>query len=601
MRKFLIPLVIVPILAAGAAKSTQSRLFDKKLPSDKKILHALNRLTFGPRAGDMEAVRKLGLKRWIDLQLNASRIQENPELLTKLKPLDTLQMPTREMIEHYPTQQMLNAMARGTGARELISKDPELRARTERLVALYKQRINREGVTPEKRKTLNELLDPEQVTTLRSGTSEEKVGLLTSLPEEKLAAVATALPPDIRRPLFSMSSTGLQRRLLASTQPQAVPAYDLSEAKLLRTVYSNRQLEEVLVDFWYNHFNVFLDKGNDRFLVTSYEREAIRPHVLGKFKDMLLATAQDPAMLFYLDNWQSVAPPTPEQLARMGARAKNARGLNENYARELLELHTLGVDGGYTQKDIIAVARCFTGWTISNQPRGGGGLFEYNDRVHDKGEKLVLGVTIPAGGGKEDALKVLDILGRHPSTGRFISRKLAQRFVADEPPPALIDRMAKTFREKDGDLREVMKTMLTSKEFWSQGAWRSKMKSPLEMIASAIRATGADVESAFTVAGQLQQLGAPLYRKMEPTGYSSANAEWTNTAALLARMNFALALAQNKVPGLKVDTARFEKMGRPEAIAKAVLFIESNNLAAANGEAAKVAGLIIGGPEFQRR
>src|SRR6266851_150108 len=351
MRKFLIPLLIVPILA-GAGKSTQSRLFEKKLPSDKKILHALNRLTFGPRAGDIEAVRKLGLKRWIDLQLNPSRIQENPELLTKLKPLDTLQMPTRVMIEHYPTQQMLNAMARGTGARELISNDPELRARTERLVALYKQRINREGMTPQKRKTLNELLDPEQVTTLRSGTSEEKVGLLTRLPEDKLAAVATALPPDVRRPLFSISSTGLQRRLLASTQPQAVPAYDLSEAKLLRTVYSNRQLEEVLVDFWYNHFNVFLDKGNDRFLVTSYEREAIRPHVLGKFKDMLLATAQDPAMLFYLDNWQSVAPPTPEQLARMGARAKNARGLNENYARELLELHTLGVDGGYTQKDI---------------------------------------------------------------------------------------------------------------------------------------------------------------------------------------------------------------------------------------------------------
>jgi uncharacterized protein (DUF1800 family) len=289
--------------------------------------------------------------------------------------------------------------------------------------------------------------------------------------------------------------------------------------------------------------------------------------------------------------------------------------LNENYARELLELHTLGVDGGYTQKDIIAVARCFTGWTIGNQPRGGGGAFEYNDRVHDKGEKLVLGVTIPAGGGKDDALKVLDMLVHHPSTGRFVSRKLAQRFVADEPPPALIERMAKTFREKDGDLREVMGTMLNSKEFWSLGAWRSKMKSPLEMIASAIRATGADVESAFIVAGQLQQLGAPLYRKMEPTGYSSANAEWTNSAALLARMNFALALTQNRVPGLKVDTSRFEKMGQPGAIAKAMLFTEStpetraaisNSLVAkgaANngGEAAKVAGLVIGGPEFQRR
>jgi uncharacterized protein (DUF1800 family) len=616
MRKLLIPLLIIPTLVTGAGKSTVSRLFDKKLPNDRKTVHALNRLTFGPRSADVEAVRKMGLKKWIDRQLNPSQIQENPELLAKLKPLDTLQMPTRVMIEYYPTQQMLAAMARRSGATDMLPKDPELRARAERLVEIYKRRINRDAAAQEKPKSLNDLLDPDQVKTLRTGATEEKVRLLTNLSEDKLAAVAAALPGDIRRPLFSVSSTGLQRKLLVSTQPQAVPGYDLSEAKLLRAVYSNRQLEEVMVDFWYNHFNVFLDKGNDRFLVTSYERDSIRPYVLGKFKDMLVATAQDPAMLFYLDNWQSVAPPTPEALAKMGTRARNARGLNENYARELLELHTLGVDGVYTQKDIIAVARCFTGWTISNQPRGGGGGFEFNDRVHDKGEKLVLGAPIPAGGGKEDGLKVLDILVHHPSTGRFISRKLAQRFVADDPPPALIERMAKTFREKDGDIREVMRTMLSSKEFWSRGAWRSKMKSPLEMIASAIRATGADVESAFILAGQLQQLGEPLYRKIEPTGYSSANAEWTNTAALLARMNFALALAQNKAPGLKVDTSRFEKMGHPAAIAKGVLFIESapetktaisnslvaNKAAPNNGkEAAKVVGLVIGGPEFQRR
>jgi uncharacterized protein (DUF1800 family) len=494
------------------------------------------------------------------------------------------------MIEHYPTQQLLAAMARGTAAQDLLPQDPVLRARAERLIEAYKRRTNRDAAAREKPKTLDELLDPDQVKTLRRGTMEEKERLLTNLAEDKLAAVAAALPGDIRRPLFSVSTTGLQRKLLASTQPQAVPGYDLSEAKLLRAVYSNRQLEEVMVDFWYNHFNVFLDKGNDRFLVTSYERDSIRPNVLGKFKDMLLATAQDPAMLFYLDNWQSVAPPAPEALAKMRPRARSARGLNENYARELLELHTLGVDGGYTQKDIIEVARCFTGWTIRNQRRGGDGGFEFNDRVHDKGEKLVLGVTIPAGGGKEDGLKVLDILAHHPSTGRFISRKLAQHFVADEPPPALIERMARTFREKDGDIREVMKSLLNSKEFWSQGAWRSKMKSPLELIASAIRATGADVESASLVARQLQQLGEPLYRKVEPTGYSSANAEWTNTAALLARMNFALALTQNKVPGLKVDTSRFEKMGLVGASA-------ANNVK----DAAKAAGLVIGGPEFQRR
>lgn len=609
-RKLLVPTLLIPAFLAAAGQGALdhgnvSQLFTRKLPNDKKILHALNRLTFGPKPGDLEAVRKLGLKKWIDLQLHPDRIPENPELLAKLKPLDTLGMSTQVMIEHYPTQQMLAAVARGR-AQNVAPADPVLRARFERVAELYKKRIDRAGRDEAKPARLEDLLDPEQARLLRSGSDEAKIQLLNNLPEGKLADVAQALPRDVRRPLFALSSTGLQRKLLANTQPPAIPAYDLNEAKLLRAVYSNRQLNEVLVDFWYNHFNVFLDKGNDRYLVTSYEREAIRPHVLGKFKDLLLATARDPAMLFYLDNWQSVAPPTPEQLAKLGARSRFARGLNENYARELMELHTLGVDGGYTQKDVIAVARCFTGWTMKNSPRGQSGDFWYNDKVHDKGAKVVLGVTIPAGGGEEDALKVIDILTHHPSTARFISRKLAQRFVADNPPPALIERMAKTFREKDGDLREVMRTMLGSKEFWSQGAWRAKMKSPLEMIASAVRATGADVESASIVGAQLQQLGQPLYRKIEPTGYSSANAEWTGSAALLARMNFALNLARNKVPGLKVDTARFEKLKGPDAIAQAVLFTRSTDetraaLGSDGSDPARIAGLVMGSPEFQRR
>ena len=613
MRKLSMPVLLIPALVVGAGTANVSRIFEQKLPKEKRALHALNRLTFGPRPGDLEAVRKMGLKKWIDLQLHPAQIPENPELLAKLKPLDSLTMPTQVMLEHYPSQNAIQALVRGRGMNNLPA-DPALRARVERLAALFKERLANKDSNPDnsmmRGKPLESLLDADQVKILRSGADEEKVRLLNDLPEDKLGEVFRSLPPGTRRPLFTMSSNGLERKLLVSTQPQAVLVYDLNQAKLLRAVYSNRQLEEVLVDFWYNHFNVYLQKGNDRYLVTSYEREAIRPNVLGKFKDMLLATAQDPAMLFYLDNWQSVAAPTPEALKKMGARARYARGLNENYARELLELHTLGVDGGYTQKDIIAVARCFTGWTIKDQFRGG--VFEYNDKVHDKGEKLVLGVTIPAGGGKEDGLKVLDILTHHPSTARFISRKLAQRFVADDPPPALIDHMAKTFHDKDGDLREVMKSMFDSKAFWSLGAWRSKMKSPLEMIASAIRTTGADVQSASALANQLQQLGEPLYLKVEPTGYSSANAEWTNSAALLARMNFALALAHNKVPGLKVDTTRFEKLGAPDAIARAVLSTEPtpetraaiSKQAATNDnskEAEKIAGLVIGSPEFQRR
>jgi uncharacterized protein (DUF1800 family) len=342
------------------------------------------------------------------------------------------------------------------------------------------------------------------------------------------------------------------------------------ESKLLHAVYGNRQLEEVLTDFWFNHFNVFLDKGADRFLVTGYERDAIRPHVLGKFRDLLEATAKSPAMLFYLDNWQSVGPNAPQARQRQGAS-----GLNENYGRELLELHSLGVDGGYTQKDVTEAARCFTGWSIFQPQRGGS--FVFNRRAHDDGEKFVLGVKIPAGGGIQDGEKVLDIIARHPSTARFISRKLAMRFVADDPPPALVERMAETFTRTNGDLRTVMRTMFESKEFFSVAAYQSKLKSPLEVVASAARALNADVDFAFPLANQAAQLGEPLYRKQEPTGYSNNSKEWLNSAGLMARMNFALQLADNKVPGVKVDASKSAKPGDP------------------------LAGIKLGSPEFQKR
>jgi len=444
-------LLLIPALLAGTAKLSrwnpktnppQYIAFSRPLSNDDQITHALDRLTFGPRPGDPAAVKEIGLDTWLDGQLHPERRSENPILLRRLAPFDSLRMSIAETYLRYPPAQ----------------KGPD---------------------------------NP--------------------------------------------------RRLIAS---------QLVEGKLLRAIYGNRQLEEVLVDFWYNHFNVFLNKGADHYLVPSYERDAIRPHVLGKFHDLLLATAESPAMLFYLDNWQSVAP---------GAGRK--RGLNENYGRELLELHTLGVDGGYTQKDVIEVVRCFTGWTIARPKQGGS--FEYNDKVHDKGRKVVLGHTIKPGGGMNDGLEVLKILSRHPSTAHFIALKLAQRFVADDPPPSLVDRMAKTFLKKHGDLREVLHTMLSSPEFWSQGAYRAKIKTPFEMVVSAVRATGADVVSAAPLATQIQKLGEPLYRKIEPTGYSSANAEWTNSAGLLGRINFAAALAHNRLPGIKVDTADELVIGSP--------------------------------------
>jgi uncharacterized protein (DUF1800 family) len=340
--------------------------------------------------------------------------------------------------------------------------------------------------------------------------------------------------------------------------PLQILVQQLTQAKLDRAVYSNRQLQEVLTDFWYNHFNVFLGKGLDRYLVTSYEQNAIRPHVLGKFEDLLRSVAQSPAMLFYLDNWQSAGPGSP-------AGERRGRGLNENYGRELMELHTLGVDGGYTQKDVTEVARCFTGWTI-RQPRQNP-EFQFNPRMHDNGEKTVLGVRIPAGGGIEDGYRVLHILAHHPSTAHFISRELAVRFVSNDPPGALVDSMAATFLKKDGDLCAVMKTMLRSPVFWSREAYRSKMKSPFEMVASSLRALSADVDSGSGLNNQLMQLGEPPYRKSEPTGYSNSGAEWVNSAGLLARMNFSIALVNNQIAGVKVNpgaTSEGVTLGSPE-------------------------------------
>jgi uncharacterized protein (DUF1800 family) len=393
---------------------------------------------------------------------------------------------------------------------------------------------------------LSALLEPRQIRLLRNGTPQQKLDVFNSLAPDRQNQVLDGMGQGMRMQLYAAAPPDLRRHIQTIKGGQTVAAQDLMAAKLFRAVYSNRQLEEVLVDFWYNHFNVFLDKGADRYMVTAYERDAIRPHVLGKFEDLLRATAQSPAMLFFLDNWESAGPQSP-------AAQRRHLGLNENYGRELLELHTLGVDGGYTQKDVTEVARCFTGWTI-RQPRQAG-EFEFNARMHDDGEKLVLGTRIPAGGGIDDGFTVLHLLAHHPATARFVSRELAVRFIADDPPATLVNRMAATFLKKNGDLRAVLKIMFESPEFWSRGAYRAKMKSPLEMVASSLRATNADVDFTFGLNNQLHQLGEPLYRKAEPTGYSNSGQEWLNSAGLLARMNFSVALANNKVPGVKVDAA----------------------------------------------
>ncbi len=547
---------LVSGMAAYSKKeAADTRQFSQQIANNDKIQQALNRLTFGARPGDVEGVRRLGLKKWIDQQLHPERIAENPLLDEKLKYFDTLNMSSEELVRNYPTPQLVRSMVNGQTP---FPTDPERRRMIEKLVARFekKQGDAANPNVPDLPK-LNELLTPEQARSLRGGTPQSRLAAIQALPPEKLDEVVAALPGGMRQQLFVAAPPGLRRKLELANGPQQVVARDLAEGKLLRAIYSNRQLDEVLTDFWFNHFNIYLDKGADRYLVTGYEREAIRPHVLGKFRDLLEATAKSPAMLFYLDNWQSIGPN-----AAQPRRGKQGRGLNENYGRELMELHTLGVDGGYTQQDVTEVARCFTGWTIDQPQRGGS--FAFAKRLHDTGEKTVLGVKIPAGGGIEDGEKVLDIVARHPSTAHFISRKLAQRFVADNPPDSLVVRMAQTFQKTDGDLRAVMRTMLDSREFWSVGAYRSKMKSPLEMVASAVRAVDGDVDFAFALVNQVAQLGQPLYRKQEPTGYSNSSQEWLNSAGLLARMNFAVQLANGKVPGVKVVSADAAVLGSPD-------------------------------------
>ncbi|MGH7710773.1 MAG: DUF1800 domain-containing protein, partial [Gemmatimonadaceae bacterium] len=351
---------------------------------------------------------------------------------------------------------------------------------------------------------------------------------------------------------------------------------DVIGARVARAVASERQLEEVMVDFWLNHFTVFAGKNIVRYYIADYEREAIRPHALGSFRDLLGAVAKSPAMLLYLDNAQSVADSTqptlaggdrfgrgamrgrlarrPQAAARLDSmRARMPRGLNENYARELLELHTLGVDGGYTQKDVIETARALTGWTVPGARQGADG-FRFVPQLHDAGDKVVLGHRLAAGRGVQDGEDVLDMVASHRSTARHIAKKLVVRFVSDSAPPALVERAAATFTRTHGDIREVLRTIVTSDEFFSRVAYRAKVKSPFEVVVSAMRALGAAADTSPRTAGVVALLGQPIYGHQAPNGWPETGEAWLNTGAILNRINFALAAAAGRVPGASART-----------------------------------------------
>jgi uncharacterized protein (DUF1800 family) len=516
---------------------------------DKTIAHVLDRIGYGPRPGDIDKVRQVGVMNYIDQQLHPEKINDGA-LQARLSPLNTIDLSTAEIARQYylPAEEQ-----RRQQKQEQLKADPN---------------------------------DP-------SGPAAQK-------PQ---AAVGGAIMKE--------------RQIVA----------ELDEQKILRATYSERQLQEVLTDFWFNHFNVFAGKGPERIMLTEYERETIRPRVLGNFRDLLRATAHSPAMLFYLDNWMSTDPNGPHAtmademrqrrqrfgLARFGRpqlpqppqnqNNKRPAGLNENYGRELMELHTLGVDGGYTQKDVVEVARCFTGWTIA-QPRQGGG-FRFDPRMHDDGEKHVLGHTIKAGGGERDGEQVLDILAHHPSTAKFISTKLARRFISDSPPQALIDRASKRFLDTNGDLREVVRTIVESPEFFAADAYRAKVKTPFEFVVSTLRASSADVQGPVGLIRTMQQLAMPLYQAQPPTGYADTADAWVNTGGLVNRMNFALALVQNKVQGVRVDLPSIDVDTARDELVRTLLQANASDATLATLEKAtdlpRLTALALGAPEFQKR
>ncbi|MFY9561914.1 MAG: DUF1800 domain-containing protein [Terriglobales bacterium] len=627
------------------------------MAEQKRAVHTLNRLTFGPRPGDVQRVQQMGVENWIELQLHPEKISDSA-LQARLAPLRTLRMDNRELVENFPPNQVIRQVANGKAD---MPSDPAKRAVYEAQVQRYQDKKERKedagkssdpamtsgdsendmaGPGPQRRQE-NRRFANRKIQELLDLSPDQRLQEILKMPTEDQRALATEMKGPRADALMEGMSAQQKETLMALRNPERVVIGELMQAKLLRAIYSERQLDEVMTDFWFNHFNVFINKGADRFLLTGYERDVIRPHVLGKFEDLLVATAQSPAMLFYLDNWLSVGPDSDVGLGiaprghKKGRdrRAQNrppkgkpklASGLNENYGRELMELHTLSVNGGYTQKDVTEVAKVFTGWTIE-QPKNGGG-FRFDPRMHEPGNKTVLGHKIKENGEKE-GLEVLRLLARHPKTARFISQKLAMRFVSDDPPPALVDRMTQTFLKKHGDIREVLRTIFSSSEFWAPEAYRAKVKTPLEFVVSAVRASGAQVDDTRALLGTLNNMGMMPYGMQPPTGYSMKADAWVNSSALLGRINFALGLAAGKVRGVSVDAAQMAAGARDaqQALAKLEDLLLAGDVSPQTHETiskqlddpqisqrrlddasrppnvAAITGLILGSPEFQRR
>jgi uncharacterized protein (DUF1800 family) len=548
-------LVVAGMLAtAAAADDAPIRLTERE-----RALHVLNRLAFGPRPGDVDRVAAMGTASWIERQLHPTRIAD-AAVDARLSELPTLAMSSAALVQQFEV--------------------PLLEARRQ--------------------------LKAERAADAAGGAADA----------ERLRDL---VPPESR-----------PRRILE----------EMTQARLIRAVSSERQLNEVMVDFWMNHFNVDARKNLDRIFIATFERDTIRPRTWGRFEDLLLATAKSPAMLVYLDNARSAAdaehrPPAFGRFRQGGNAARGPTGLNENYARELLELHTLGVDGGYTQQDVTELARVLTGWSIAlpraadapraARPSGRAGRFAatdaepgsflFRERLHDDGTKTVLGHRFGPNGGMDEGEAAIRLLAHHPSTARHLANELCRRLVADEPPTALVERVAARFLATGGDLTETIRAIVTSPEFFDPRSYRAKVKSPFEYAASAVRAVGGSTDGR-ALGREVADMGEPLYLCQPPTGYSDASDAWINSGALLARLNFAMALTAGRIPGTPVDERALPAGGTARSIQDTAFVLLGTDVSeqttrtisrkmAGTADQAEpreqLAGLLLGSPEFQRQ
>lgn len=546
------------IIAAGQVHPLRT---GTPLTRQRQALQMLNRFTFGPRPGEVDAVIRQGPDAWFEQQLNPATIPDTV-LDQRLAAYPSLYFPPDELLVQFPSNQIIRQIAEG---KRPSPPDPILAAAYEVLVTKYTQRKAEqaaqnaaEPTDMQQRDTRMQQRAAAQVIAneVWAFPKDQRIQAIVKLPVEQRITL-TKFIADPQRGLLLDSFTPRERELfyLMGGGPDGIRVIDneFQQAKILRAILSERQLLEVMTDFWYNHFNVDIRKEAAQWYAPTYERDAIRTHALGKFSDLLLATAQHPAMLWYLDNWSSIGPDS-----QAAGHAKKQRGLNENYGREVMELHTVGVDGGYTQADVTSLSKIMTGWTIDEPQQGGG--FVFDPRKHEPGTIHWFGQNMRDDGYVEGR-RALQWLAAQPQTAHHVCYELAQRFVADDPPPALVDRMAKTWMATGGDISEILRSMIHSPEFNSQKYYRVKVKTPLEFVASAFRATNTDPTNPGALVSEIARMGEPLYQMQTPTGYSTTADHWMNSGALVDRLNFSLQFAGSKLGGIKFDAPRLLAAG----------------------------------------